>query len=70
MLKRVVLQHTPKIFALVGIHDDAEPWLAGTQVEISGKTYFRAETHDHYILLKAAVEGWGGTTYPPDARQQ
>jgi hypothetical protein len=63
-MKRVVLQHQPNLYAIVGIHDDAEPWLTGTSVLIGDDTFYRAESHDHYILLKRAVTGGGAVMDP------
>ena len=64
---RVVAQHAPNLFAIVGLFDpDGLP----SSTEFDGETYYRAESHDHWILYKRAVTGWGKTGLTPDARQQ
>lgn len=52
---RVVVQESPNLFALC--YED-EATLLQTFVH-NGRTYYRAETHNHYVLYRAAISGWG-----------
>ena len=64
---RVVVQHAPNLYAL-SLVDEAH---LQPVFEHNGETYYRAETHAHWILYKRAVSGWGETTGgTPDARQR
>lgn len=69
---RVVAQHSPNVYAIVGLFDEEN--LTPT-VQLEGVTYYRAETHVHFVLYKAAISGWGskhdhGGTMMPDPRQR
>jgi hypothetical protein len=66
---RVVVQDSPSLFALALFPGDAST-LQPT-FEREGATYYRAEVHNHYVLYKRAISGWGTATGPrlPDARQ-
>lgn len=61
---RVVVEHTPALFAILGLYDDNLP----QTLTIDGQTFYRAETHDHYVLYKAALSGWGAAGQPNDPR--
>lgn len=54
---RVVAQHSPSLFAILGLAEEHE---LPPQMKVEGHdtTYYRAETHDHYVLYKAAISGW------------
>jgi hypothetical protein len=66
-LIRVVAQHAPNLFGLLGLMNSEE---CPSVIVVEGRgTYYRAETHDHYILYKAALSGWGAAApNPEDAR--
>lgn len=64
---RVVAQHSPALFAILGVFPESETTLAPT-IKIDGQTYYRTETHHHYVLYKAALSGWGAAGRPNDPR--
>ncbi len=53
---RVVAQHSPSLFGFLGLFKEAR--LTPT-LDVGGHTYYRAESHKHYVLYKAALSGWG-----------
>jgi hypothetical protein len=61
---RVVCQCAPNLFT-ISLVDEAN--LEPTFMH-DGTTYYRAETHHHYVLYKAAVSGWGAGK-PGDTRE-
>lgn len=58
---RVVVQHAPNLFAILGLFD---PELPAT-LTMNGKTFYRAEVKDHYVLYRAALSGWGAAAPNP-----
>lgn len=62
---RVVIQHSPSLFSMALVDEvDLTPTFA-----YDDQTYYRAETHDHYVLYRAAISGWGAAApNPNDAR--
>lgn len=65
---RVVAQHAPNLFAIFGLAEKHEDCPATLHVDDRG-TYYRAESHDHWVLYKAALSGWGAAApNPNDAR--
>lgn len=73
---RVVAQHAPNLYAILGVFPANAETLAPT-IALDGRTYYRAETHDHWVLYKAALSGWGAAAPNPndprptfDARQR
>lgn len=52
---RVVCQHSPSLFSL-SIADEKS--LVPTFVH-EGVTFYRSETHNHYVLYRSAISGWG-----------
>lgn len=60
---RVVFEHTKQLFAM-GMADEAT--LTPT-IWHNGTTYYRVETHRHYILYRAAISGFGAGQ-PGDSR--
>lgn len=69
---RVVVQHSPTLFS-ISLADERA--LTST-FEYQDQTFYRAETHDHWVLYKAALSGWGGVHNDqgghmvPDSRQR
>lgn len=62
---RVVVQHSPSLYSIA----PAEEAALTSTFEHEGQTYYRAETHDHWVLYKAALSGWGAAApNPNDAR--
>lgn len=61
---RVVVQESPTLFALGTYPGDADT-LAPT-FEREGQTYYRAETHLHWVLYKKAISGWGDARPDPN----
>lgn len=53
---RIVVQHSPTLFAILGLIDEASLM---PELIAYGQTFYRSETHDHYVLYKAALTGWG-----------
>lgn len=52
---RVVAQHQPNLFAILGLHDlDAEPLPKTLPSDVMGTTYYKAEAHDRWVLYKRA----------------
>lgn len=73
---RVVAQHAPNLYAILGLFPNDAETLAPT-IAINGLTYYRAESHDRWVLYKAALSGWGAAAPNPtdtrptfDARQR
>lgn len=71
---RVVVEHTPSLFSIALVD---EKLLEGSNTfEYEGVTCYRAETHDHYVLYRRALTGWGGVHNDqgghmvPDPRQR
>lgn len=70
---RVMAEDGPTLIRHLGLVD-AETLTKVIQVD--GETFYRAETHDHYVLYKKALSGWGGTDngqggqFVPDTRQR
>lgn len=68
MLIRVIAQHSPSLFVMLGMAEDYE-LPATMKVQGYETTYYLAERHDHYALYKAALSGWGAAApNPGDAR--
>jgi len=61
---RVVFQYTPALFGLV-LLDEAE---LTPVIAYGGHSYYRSETHAHYVLYRMAVSGWGAAPNPDDPR--
>lgn len=65
---RVVVQHSPSLYAILGAYPVDSEFLTLT-LKMDGQTFYRAETHDTYVLYRAALSGWGaGGTF--DSRQR
>jgi hypothetical protein len=64
-LIRAVFAIRPGLFGLVPLEDtEIVPTM-----RVEGTTYYRAETHDHWVLYKPALSGWGAAApNPGDAR--
>lgn len=63
LIVRVVAQESPTLFRILG---GAElDTLQREFVGSDGITYYRAETHDHWVLYKAAISGWGAAAPNP-----
>lgn len=54
---RVVAQHSPSLFVILGLAELAECPLT---MVVQDRTYYKAESYDHYVLYKAAISGHGG----------
>ena len=54
---RIVAQHAPNLFAILGLFDESEA--EATAIRIDDEAYYRAETHDHWVLFKRAITGQG-----------
>lgn len=64
-MTRVVVQHSPSLFSLA----PADETTLTAVFEHNGQTYYRAETHAHWVLYRAALSGWGAAApNPEDAR--
>jgi hypothetical protein len=74
---RAIFRYSPNLDVLVCL-DDAE---IKPEIRADGSTFFLAERHDHWVLYKRAISGWGGVTKQagrpggenpdgPDARQR
>lgn len=58
---RVVVQHTPHLYAMLGLHDlDACP--STLQFDDSERTFYRAQSTPRWVLYKPAVQGHGEAT--------
>lgn len=58
---RVVVQHSPHLFAILGLHDlDACPSVL--QFPDSERTFYRAQSTPRWVLYKPAVQGHGEAT--------
>ena len=68
---RVIVEHAPNLFAIIGLHDEAEcaQMLTMVDAEKIPHTYYRARSTPRWVLYRAAVSGWGagqpGDTRPP-----
>lgn len=58
---RIVVQHAPNLYAL-GLVEEAA---VTPTFEHGGTTYYKAETHDHWVLYKPALSGWGAAAPDP-----
>ncbi|HKB80739.1 MAG TPA: hypothetical protein VKH35_13580 [Thermoanaerobaculia bacterium] len=61
---RVVFEYTPSIFGLVYL-DEAE---LTPVITYGGRSYYRAETHQHYVKYRSALSGWGAAPNADDPR--
>lgn len=60
---RVVIEESPTLYRILGlaaVEDVAQVF------EATGRTFYRAELHNHYILYKAAISGWGAAAPNPN----
>lgn len=65
---RVVVQHDPNLFAILGIEEDAN---CPREISVEGHTFYRAASTPRWVLYKPALRGWGQTTGGmPDVRQR
>lgn len=71
---RVVAQHAPNLFAILGF---IEPDECPIELTVNDLTYYKAERHERWVLYKAALSGWGAAAPNPsdprpvfDARQR
>jgi hypothetical protein len=63
---RVVLEHSPSLYVLCGLIDEAE--LGPTMTVNDNETYYRSVIKSHYQLYKRALSGWGAAGNPDDPR--
>lgn len=62
---RVVAEHSPALFAILGVFPGGVETLAGT-LELEGGTYYKAEVKTHYVLYRRAISGWGAAAPNPN----
>lgn len=51
---RIVVEYHPRLFAILGLFD---PKKASPILERDGVSFYKAESHDHYILYRQAIQG-------------
>lgn len=64
---RVVAQHSPTLFEILGVFPGADDTLVPA-IEIDGETYYKSDVKNHYALYKRALSGWGAAGNPEDSR--
>ena len=62
---RVVVEHTPELFAILGLCklDECLPMLI-----LQDRAFYRARSTPHWVLYKATISGWGAAPDPTDTR--
>ena len=58
---RVVVEHTPQLFAILGLHDETacEPTLTLLDADGRPHTYYRTRSTPRWVLYRAAVSSIG-----------
>lgn len=68
MIVRVVIEHGPNLFAILGL---AEEKKCAREIGIEGRTFYRTKSTDRWVLYRGAVSGHGdysGKTFSPAQR--
>lgn len=69
MNRRVIAEHAPNLFAIIGFYDGDDPPLTMTIQDVDGNpaTYYRVRSTPRWIVYRRAITGSGGATgvYPP-----
>jgi hypothetical protein len=65
MDRRIVVQHDPNCFAIIGLYDDVDGPPPAV-LKVNGEpTYYLVQTKDQYALYKRAITGSGALIEDP-----
>ena len=66
---RIIAEHAPNLFAIIGFYNGDDPPLTMTVQDVDGNpvTYYRARSTSRWIVYRRAIHGSGRVAgvYPP-----